>query len=160
MQSYSDESATTAGPSNFMPSNTALNRAQPMNGRRDDFGKYRNLYEQNMNPFEAFRGRVSVLWKTAPRNLKNHAGSCKGRPSSQSGWEGRAYTNAGDSRATSDTNAFHYLLPRPARSCFLRLLWMCLCLSVAGPSKAWNIRQGLVSLLFHYSSYICKLYYP
>lgn len=30
------------------------------NGRPDDIGKYRTRYEEAMNPFEVFRGRVSV----------------------------------------------------------------------------------------------------
>lgn len=62
MQSYQDEGpigGSTAGPSNI--AGTSYTRAAPStSARRDDLGKYRSLYEQNMNPFEAFRGREAV----------------------------------------------------------------------------------------------------
>lgn len=28
--------------------------------REDDIGKYKDKYEESMNPFEAFKGRVSL----------------------------------------------------------------------------------------------------
>ena len=59
MQSYRDETATTAGASTFTPAGAPLVRSQKASNINDDLGKYRNLYEQTMNPFEAFRGRVS-----------------------------------------------------------------------------------------------------
>jgi homeobox protein cut-like len=59
MQSYRDETATTAGSSSFTPAGAPLVRSQKAGNVNDDLGKYRNLYEQTMNPFEAFRGRVS-----------------------------------------------------------------------------------------------------
>jgi homeobox protein cut-like len=62
MQSYQDEGpigSSAAGPSNV--AGTSYTRAAASTSvRRDDLGKYRNLYEQNMNPFEAFRGREAV----------------------------------------------------------------------------------------------------
>lgn len=61
MQSYRDETATTAGASSFTPVGAPLVRSQRVSNVNDDLGKYRNLYEQTMNPFEAFRGRVSSL---------------------------------------------------------------------------------------------------
>lgn len=51
LQSYRQD----AGPSN------SLYPAAPAKEKNEDLGKYRNLYEQSMNPFEAFRGRVSSL---------------------------------------------------------------------------------------------------
>jgi len=59
MQSYQDDGpigGSVAGPSNA--AGTSYSRANP--ARRDDLGKYRSLYEQNMNPFEAFRGREAI----------------------------------------------------------------------------------------------------
>jgi hypothetical protein len=32
-----------------------------MRSREDDIGKYKDKYEESMNPFEAFKGRVSVV---------------------------------------------------------------------------------------------------
>lgn len=29
--------------------------------REDDIGKYKDKYEESMNPFEAFKGRVSLF---------------------------------------------------------------------------------------------------
>lgn len=49
LQSYRDD----AGPSR----NTVY---PPMKGD-EELGKYRNKYEESMNPFEAFRGRVSLF---------------------------------------------------------------------------------------------------
>ena len=52
MQTYRDD--TTVGPSSFVPG--------PQNGiqtRPDEMNKYKNMYEERINPFEAFRGRVS-----------------------------------------------------------------------------------------------------
>lgn len=58
MQSYGDD-GPIAGPS-ASTSGGAYSRAQPARGA-DAVGKYRTLYEQSVNPFEAFRGRVSDL---------------------------------------------------------------------------------------------------
>ncbi|KIM21551.1 hypothetical protein M408DRAFT_29456 [Serendipita vermifera MAFF 305830] len=61
MQSYRDEGSAgnaVAGPSNGP--GTSYSRAQAGTSRGDEMGKYRSLYEQNMNPFEAFRGREAV----------------------------------------------------------------------------------------------------
>lgn len=56
MQSYREEAAGSR------PLTSQLNPlpAPPGGGERsDDMGKYRARYEESMNPFEAFRGRVS-----------------------------------------------------------------------------------------------------
>lgn len=50
LQSYRDE-----GPNNANRSAYQGNSA----GRDEELGKYQNKYEESMNPFEAFRGRVS-----------------------------------------------------------------------------------------------------
>jgi len=53
MQTYRDD--TTIGPSSFVPG--------PQNGiqtRPDEMNKYKNLYEERINPFEAFRGREAA----------------------------------------------------------------------------------------------------
>ncbi|KAG8752038.1 hypothetical protein FRC14_007407 [Serendipita sp. 396] len=58
MQSYRDEGSTAAGPS--ASTGASYTRAQNNTPRNDGLGKYRSLYEQNMNPFEAFRGREAA----------------------------------------------------------------------------------------------------
>ncbi|PVG01219.1 hypothetical protein CPB86DRAFT_773346 [Serendipita vermifera] len=58
MQSYQHEGSTAAGPSAV--AGTSYSRTQASTSRGDDLGKYRSLYEQNMNPFEAFRGREAA----------------------------------------------------------------------------------------------------
>lgn len=57
MQSYRDgaTSIPVAGPSGT--SGSMLNGV--MRSREDDIGKYKDKYEESMNPFEAFKGRVS-----------------------------------------------------------------------------------------------------
>lgn len=52
MQSYQSEASSSAvrGTLDPLPSNS--------NGRTDDINKYRTRYEEAMNPFEVFRGRV------------------------------------------------------------------------------------------------------
>ncbi|KAF8331111.1 CASP C terminal-domain-containing protein [Cantharellus anzutake] len=53
MQTYRDDSA--GGPSSFVPG--------PQNGiqiRPDEMNKYKNMYEERINPFEAFRGREAA----------------------------------------------------------------------------------------------------
>ena len=58
MQSYRDEAKA-------VPSSTAMNAlgAAPAaaGGRPDEMGRYRARYEESMNPFEVFRGRVSIV---------------------------------------------------------------------------------------------------
>lgn len=54
LQSYRDES----GPSQRV--------AFAASGRDEELGKYQNKYEESMNPFEAFRGRVSLLSISSP----------------------------------------------------------------------------------------------
>jgi homeobox protein cut-like len=58
MQSYQGDSLG-AGPS--ASASSVYSRAQQPTSNGDSIGKYRSLYEQNMNPFEAFRGRVSAI---------------------------------------------------------------------------------------------------
>jgi len=63
MQSYRNE--TASGPSSSAPVN-----APPTSfTRHDEMGKYRSMYEERMNPFEAFRGRVSSTrrYRSSPR---------------------------------------------------------------------------------------------
>ncbi len=56
MQSYRTEESH-AEPSSYA-SGGGLSSA--MNRREDDIGKYKDRYEESMNPFEAFKGRVST----------------------------------------------------------------------------------------------------
>lgn len=54
MQSYQSESSTSGvrGTLDPLPANSST--------RPDDISKYRTRYEEAMNPFEVFRGRVRV----------------------------------------------------------------------------------------------------
>ena len=54
LQSYREDGA---GPS----AKHSLYPAGPAKAKDEELGKYRNLYEQSMNPFEAFRGRVRCI---------------------------------------------------------------------------------------------------
>lgn len=54
MQSYREEAAARPPTSQLNPL-----PAPSGSGRADDMSKYRARYEEAMNPFEAFRGRVS-----------------------------------------------------------------------------------------------------
>ena len=58
MQSYRNDasSAPVAGPSNSSGAGL-LNGV--MRNREDEIGRYKDKYEESMNPFEAFKGRVS-----------------------------------------------------------------------------------------------------
>ncbi len=58
MQSYRQEE-NQAGPSNHAVNSAGLSGA--MNRREDEIGKYKDRYEESMNPFEAFKGRVGLL---------------------------------------------------------------------------------------------------
>lgn len=51
MQSYREEAGSR-------PPTSQLDPLPTLNGRSDDMSKYQSRYEQAMNPFEAFRGRV------------------------------------------------------------------------------------------------------
>lgn len=51
MQSYREEAVSQLNPLPAQSSTSA---------RTDDMSKYRARYEEAMNPFEAFRGRVSI----------------------------------------------------------------------------------------------------
>ncbi len=52
MQSYKEESGSR-------PPTTQLDPLPMPRSRADDMSKYHTRYEEAMNPFEAFRGRVS-----------------------------------------------------------------------------------------------------
>lgn len=54
MQSYREESTSGARPVSQLD-------PLPAPSRGDDMGKYHQRYEEAMNPFEAFRGRVSAV---------------------------------------------------------------------------------------------------
>jgi homeobox protein cut-like len=59
MQSYRDSNLPAAGPSS---SAAGAGGAGLLNGvmrREDEMGRYKDKYEESMNPFEAFKGRVS-----------------------------------------------------------------------------------------------------
>lgn len=58
MQSYRTDAASTptAGPSS---SGGAGMLNGVMRNREDEIGRYKDKYEESMNPFEAFKGRVS-----------------------------------------------------------------------------------------------------
>jgi len=58
LQSYRQD----AGPSGTT-SGSRLYPAAPAKEKNEDLGKYRSLYEQSMNPFEAFRGKVRSTTK-------------------------------------------------------------------------------------------------
>ena len=55
MQSYRD--SPSAGPSNSRTGAGMLNGV--MGRREEEIGRYKDKYEESMNPFEAFKGRVS-----------------------------------------------------------------------------------------------------
>ena len=57
MQSYRNEAS--AGPSAYLSTSAA-----PISTRSDDMGKYKSMYEESMNPFEAFRGRVNYFLRS------------------------------------------------------------------------------------------------
>jgi len=62
MQSYADEQPV-AGSSAMGASigGGGYRRSEGRTGGGDAVGRYRTLYEQSVNPFEAFRGRVSMI---------------------------------------------------------------------------------------------------
>ena len=76
MQSYRDNGAggssnSGAGPSGS--SNSMAGSAGMLNGvmgrREEEIGRYKDKYEESMNPFEAFKGRVSVSVPTSHDKL-------------------------------------------------------------------------------------------
>lgn len=59
MQSYREPSANaSAGPSNSSGLAGVMR-----SGRDEEMGRYKDKYEESMNPFEAFKGRVSLLFR-------------------------------------------------------------------------------------------------
>ncbi|KDQ21701.1 hypothetical protein BOTBODRAFT_211241 [Botryobasidium botryosum FD-172 SS1] len=59
MQSYRNEAAAAgSGPSSSIRANASAPPASLT--RHDEMGKYRSMYEERMNPFEAFRGREAA----------------------------------------------------------------------------------------------------
>ena len=60
MQSYRTDASSAP-----IPGPSASGGAGMLNGvmrnREDDIGRYKDKYEESMNPFEAFKGRVSGL---------------------------------------------------------------------------------------------------
>lgn len=66
MQSYRDSNPPIAGPSG----SNAAGGAGLLNGvmrREDEMGRYKDKYEESMNPFEAFKGRVSDVYRVQSR---------------------------------------------------------------------------------------------
>lgn len=107
MQSYREESGSR-------PLTTQLNPLPTPPGRADDMSKYRARYEEAMNPFEAFRGRVSST--QVPPYLGLIAGLGLGSNSSIS--EPQSCRARGTRAHTSDlgqspsADFFHLLCPR------------------------------------------------
>lgn len=58
LQSYRQDAGPSAGSGGGAGK---LYPAAPPKDKNEDLGKYRSLYEQSMNPFEAFRGRVGLF---------------------------------------------------------------------------------------------------
>ena len=88
MQSYRDERGTGGGGTMnaMVGSGSAFGvggGAVGSSSGGDDLGKYRTRYEESMNPFEVFRGRVSCLflYKTDLVLLTIVTGSTTSRPS-------------------------------------------------------------------------------
>jgi homeobox protein cut-like len=81
LQSYRDDAGSTS--KSLYPA--------AVGKEKDDqqLGKYRSMYEQSMNPFEAFRGRASVA-KCTLAQLTPFAGTVVGRPGPQSDREDAA----------------------------------------------------------------------
>lgn len=61
MQSYREEAASRPV-SQLNPLPPLSSSSSPSSSRPDDMSKYRARYEEAMNPFEAFRGRVSFFF--------------------------------------------------------------------------------------------------
>lgn len=55
LESYN---SNVGGPSSSGQAGSSLRSLVGNNRRDEELGKYRNLYEDSMNPFEAFKGRV------------------------------------------------------------------------------------------------------
>jgi hypothetical protein len=58
-----------------------------MGRREDEIGRYKDKYEESMNPFEAFKGRVSRVARAGVRQklrLTNDLGGTKGDPGLES----------------------------------------------------------------------------
>lgn len=63
-----------------------------MGRREDEIGRYKDKYEESMNPFEAFKGRVSRIARVGIRTgsrLTNHLGGTKSDPGIESTGERR-----------------------------------------------------------------------
>ena len=59
MQSYRD--TPTAGPSTLSNGRSGAGMLNGVMSRREDeIGRYKDKYEESMNPFEVFKGRVSA----------------------------------------------------------------------------------------------------
>lgn len=95
MQSYRDSSAPVAGPSGTSASSLGANSGSGSGGggiltgilgRSDEIGRYKDKYEESMNPFEAFKGRVSISDTIRPllTALTRLAGGPTSDPGSQS----------------------------------------------------------------------------
>lgn len=64
VNSYRDGPNSVAGPSGTsnMGNGSSGMLGGVMAGRRDEeMGRYKDKYEESMNPFEAFKGRVSII---------------------------------------------------------------------------------------------------
>jgi homeobox protein cut-like len=77
MQSYREDSGSRPV--------TQLDPLPPPSARLDDMSKYQARYEEAMNPFEAFRGRVCYYcYVTGIKFYSFKTGSYAGIPKSQS----------------------------------------------------------------------------
>lgn len=65
MQSYRDGSGAASGsglPGTATPGSSAGILNGVMRSREDEIGKYKDKYDEHLNPFEAFKGRVGSIW--------------------------------------------------------------------------------------------------
>jgi homeobox protein cut-like len=62
MQSYTDDGGMGAAGPSTSRRGEVLSSSASSSKRDDALWKYRSKYEESMNPFEAFRGRVLLLF--------------------------------------------------------------------------------------------------
>lgn len=114
MQSYRDEPRVVPS-SNAM---NALDVGPATSTRTDEMGKYRARYEESMNPFEVFRGRVRLSYQLLHSVLTTFfLGSSTSRPGSQPRRTGYTCAHASHIGQSTVTECFHLVRRRFAPTC-------------------------------------------
>lgn len=151
MQSYREEAGSR-------PPTSQLDPLPAPEGRLDDITKYQTRYEEAMNPFEAFRGRVNpCVASSSPLHLSICLGGYESIQQSEPRRERSADPHAVYSRESTRTDFLHHLCFDVARLDHVYDLRVLIFVCHAGAEATKSILETM-PLATIYGLVMCELF--